>query len=103
MAAQTTDTKTTDAKTTATQITDAIDASTKKVEDVQDALLNTAKQGALASIDIYEKSVGTVLDLQKKLIITTGISALDDAVAAQTKLVEDLNAAGVSAARSVFA
>ncbi|GAA4751525.1 hypothetical protein MUG78_04840 [Gordonia alkaliphila] len=98
MAAQTAATK-----TAATQITDAIDASTKKVEDVQDALLNTAKQGALASIDIYEKSVGTVLDLQKKLIVTTGVAAIDDAVAAQTKLVEDINAAGVSAARSVFA
>ena len=101
MAAQTADTKTTETKTTATQITDAIDASTKKVEDVQDALLNTAKQGALASIDIYEKSVGTVLDLQKKLVVATGIAAFDDAVAAQTKLVEDINAAGVSAARSV--
>ena len=91
------------AQTAATTFTNAIDASTKQVEDVQSALLNTVKQGALASIDIYEKSVSTVLDLQKKCIVSTGVPAIDDLVAAQTKLVGDLNAAGVSVARSVLA
>ena len=91
------------AQTAATTFTNAIDASTKQVEDVQAALLNTVKQSALTSIDIYEKSVSTILDLQKKFIVTTDIPAIDDLIAAQTKLVGDVNAAGLSVARSVFA
>ncbi|MGB3304475.1 MAG: hypothetical protein WBA98_17495 [Gordonia sp. (in: high G+C Gram-positive bacteria)] len=91
------------AQSAANKVTDAIDTSTKQVEEVQAALLTTAKQSALASIDIYEKSVGTVLEFQNKFVGSTGFAAIDDFVAAQTKLIGDLNATGVTAARSILA
>ncbi|EGD53279.1 hypothetical protein [Gordonia neofelifaecis] len=87
----------------ASKVTKAIDDSTKQIQDVQTALLDATKQTALASLDVYEKSISTVLDFQQKVIGSTGLAAADGVVAAQVKLFSDLNAAGVSAARSVLA
>lgn len=87
----------------ATNVAKAFDDSTKQINDVSASLLTAAKQSALASIDVYEKSVKTVLDFQEKLVESTGFAGANGLVAAQVKLFSDLNSAGVSAARSVFA
>ena len=84
----------------ATNIAKAFDESTKQINDVQASLLTAAKQSALASIDVYEKSVRTAVDFQEKLVAPTGVN---DLVPAQVKLFTDLNTAGVSAARAAFA
>lgn len=85
------------------KITQVVEDSTKRMQDAQETIFGASKQAALTSINAYEKSVNTVLDLQKKYATSTGIEAIDEIVNAQVKFVSDLNASTVSAARSILA
>ncbi|MGB3698422.1 MAG: hypothetical protein WBA05_13400 [Gordonia sp. (in: high G+C Gram-positive bacteria)] len=87
----------------ADKVLNTADEATKQIQNISETLLATSKQTALASVEAYAKSVDTVLDFQLKFAGATGVAAVDDLVAAQVKLFGDLNAAGVSAARSVLA
>ncbi|MBM7365572.1 hypothetical protein [Gordonia hydrophobica] len=91
------------AQNAASKVAKAIDDSTKQINDVQATLLSASKQAALATLDVYEKSVDTALDFQKKIVESTGLTAASGIVDAQVKLFTDLNTAGVQAVRAAFA
>jgi hypothetical protein len=90
-------------KTGAENVTKAVQDSAQRTQQVREAVLDVAKQASLNSLDAYDRTVKVVLDYQKQFATKTGIAAIDDITAAQTKFVTDVNAAFTSAARKALA
>ncbi|WP_182358745.1 hypothetical protein [Tomitella gaofuii] len=66
------------------------------------AALGAGKKAGIAGVDAYEKSVETAMDTQKKMFGSTGISAVDDAVASHATRVGETTAGAAKAARGVL-
>ncbi|GAA4803934.1 hypothetical protein [Tomitella cavernea] len=66
------------------------------------AALGAGKKAGLAGVDAYEKSVETAMETQKKMFGSTGISAVDDAVASHTTRIGETTAGAAKAARGVL-
>ncbi|QDQ96162.1 hypothetical protein [Tomitella fengzijianii] len=66
------------------------------------AAVGVGKKAALQGVDAYEKSVETAMETQKKMFGSTGISAVDDAVASHTTRVGESTAGAAKTARGAL-
>jgi hypothetical protein len=69
---------------------------------INEKLLETGKKTANAALDGYEKTIASYVDFRQQLAEATQLDWVSTAVKAQNDFVTEINAAYLSAARSVL-
>lgn len=79
-----------------------VNESTKHTQNMGEKALDAMKQAGLSSLDAYQKSFDSFLGLQKKFVGASGNDTVDEALAAQMKLLTDISNATTSVMREVL-
>ena len=83
-------------------LTSGLDDAADRVRALSEKLIETAKKSSGASLDAYEKAVGSLVDFQQKAAGATQLDWVNTLVKAQTTFVTEISAAYTSAAREAL-
>jgi hypothetical protein len=78
------------------------DASATRIRNLNDKLIEAAKQSGLASIDRYQQRVHTLLDFGQKLADSTKVKQVSALARTQATIIDTLTSAYAQVARELL-
>jgi hypothetical protein len=84
------------------QMAAQMDDAARRIRELTERFIEAAKKAGNASLDSYEKSLQSLVDFEERAAGASQLDWVSSIAAAHAKLVQDLSAAYVSAARDML-